>query len=237
VAPVIHRFDRIESTQDLLHRLAAEGVPAGTAVFAREQSAGRGSRGQQWDSAPGGLWLSVLCRPRDEEANRVLSIRAGLAAARTIETAAGLQGIRLKWPNDLMLRERKLGGILCEGRWSGGRLGWVAVGVGVNVSNRLPPELASSSLALVDVRPGGGLDPEMLLEPLVHALSQLSNVRGLLTPTELAAYATRDWLRRRRLREPAPGIARGITASGELVVQQADGAPVTCRAGHVVLAD
>jgi BirA family biotin operon repressor/biotin-[acetyl-CoA-carboxylase] ligase len=235
VAPVIHRFDRIESTQDLLHHLAANGAPGGTAVFAREQSAGRGSRGNEWDSAPGGLWLSVLCRPRDEEANRVLSIRAGLAASRTIESVVGIQRVRLKWPNDLMLQERKLGGILCEGRWSGGRLGWVAIGLGVNVANRLPTELALGSAALADVRPG--LDPEMLLEPLVEALGRLSEVRGLLTPSELAAYASRDWLRRRRLREPVAGIARGITTSGELVVQQEDGAPVTCRAGHVVLAD
>lgn len=229
---MIERHDRLPSTQDRLHQLAAAGAPAGAAVVAREQSAGRGSRGRAWHSPPGGLWVSVLCRPRDEAAVWVLSLRAGLAVARVLD---GVLAERpgLKWPNDLMLRDRKLGGVLCEARWQGSGPGWVAVGIGLNVANPIPGPLAATAIALGEIRPGIG--PDELVEPVVAAVAALSEAAGPLAPAELAAYAERDWLRGRRVLAPAPGIAEGITAAGALVVRQASGTTTLCSSGSVML--
>ncbi|HWA16954.1 MAG TPA: hypothetical protein VG817_11000, partial [Gemmatimonadales bacterium] len=89
----IHRFDSLASTQDVLHNLAASGAPAATAVVAVEQHAGRGSRGHSWSSPPGGLWLSVLCRPASMPAMEVLSLRVALAIAETIDHLAPAAGM------------------------------------------------------------------------------------------------------------------------------------------------
>lgn len=229
---MIERHGRLPSTQDRLHQLAAAGALAGTAVVAREQSAGRGSRGRVWHSPPGGLWVSVLCRPRDEAAASVLSLRAGLAVAEVLEGILG-ERTRLKWPNDLILRDRKLGGVLCEARWQGSGPGWVAVGIGLNVANPIPSPLAATAVALGEIRPGIG--PDELVEPVVAAVAALSEAAGALAPAELAAYAERDWLRGRRVLAPAPGIAAGITAAGALVVRQEDGTTTVCSSGGVVL--
>ena len=111
--PAIVRLARTASTMDALHELAQAGAPAGTAVVAEAQVAGRGSRGRGWSSPPGGLWLSVLARPRTAGLE-LLSLRAGLAVAELLDRLGVGARARLKWPNDLMLDGRKAGGILCD---------------------------------------------------------------------------------------------------------------------------
>src|SRR5204862_319816 len=76
------------------------------------------------------------------------AIRAGLAVADAVDALLGGPVARLKWPNDVLLDDRKIAGVLCEGRWQGDRLQWLAVGVGVNVRNALPAAVASRAVAL-----------------------------------------------------------------------------------------
>jgi len=156
------RVARVGSTMDALHELAQAGAAAGTAVVAEEQGAGRGSRGRAWSSPPGGLWLSVLARPASTGLE-VLSLRAGLAVAVLLDRLGAAGRVELKWPNDLMLDDRKVGGILCEARWQGGTLAWVAVGLGLNVTNAPPPELAATATHLASVLPS--LTPAGLAQP------------------------------------------------------------------------
>lgn len=229
----LHYFERVGSTMDVIHQLAAEGAPAGTAVIAGEQLEGRGSRGQSWHSPLGGLWLSVLFRPDPAAGLEVTSIRVGLAVAEAVEPLAG-RPIGLKWPNDLMLAGRKLGGVLCEARWQGDTLGWIAVGLGMNVRNDLPPELGSIAVSLVATRPD--VTAESLAEPVVAALRRLDLDAGRLTPGELERFAGRDWLRGREVREPLAGIVAGIRDDGALVVRPSRGADVPLRSGPVELA-
>src|SRR4051794_17490868 len=110
---------------DRLHELAEQKAPAGTAVVAEGQTGGRGARGRPWHSPPGGLWLSVLYRPPAPGGLELLSLRLGLLVAAELEAAIPGLPVMLKWPNDLMLRDRKLGGILCEARWQGEAPGWI----------------------------------------------------------------------------------------------------------------
>jgi BirA family transcriptional regulator, biotin operon repressor / biotin---[acetyl-CoA-carboxylase] ligase len=220
---------------DLLHELAAAGAAAGTAVIASEQTGGRGSRGRTWHSPPGGLWLSILVRPKAETAVELLALRVGLAIARTIDELSLPRPVRLKWPNDLMIGEQKVGGILCEARWHGDALGWVVVGVGLNVQNRVPAELEDQATSLSrDVQ---GITPESLVEPVVSRLRSLGPAAGMLSPEELMELRTRDWLLGRLLRQPVAGRAAGISAEGSLLVELPDGGIVPLRSGTVELAD
>lgn len=228
----IHYFDRVESTQDIAHRLAAEGAVAGTAVVAVEQVAGRGSRGRAWESGRGGLWLSVIWRPAEASGAEALSLRAALALADALE-AAGAPALAIKWPNDLMRGELKVGGILCEARWSGEQLGWVVAGAGVNVQNAISPGLRGRAGWLDE---HGSLRPGDLIQPAVAALRRAGALGGVLVQGERDAFARRDWLKGRSVVSPAAGAAEGIAADGALRIRNPGGQVSLHRAGAVVSA-
>jgi BirA family biotin operon repressor/biotin-[acetyl-CoA-carboxylase] ligase len=230
--PRLVRLDRVDSTQDVLHELAAAGAPAGTAVAALEQTGGRGRRGRAWSSPPGGVWVSVLYRPSAGTAAELLSLRIGLATAVALDRLAGEGAVRLKWPNDLMLGEAKLGGILCEARWQGDAPAWVAAGIGVNVHNAPPHDARLPSARLADRASAATTDE--VLEHIVAALRTVDSASATLTAAELAAYAARDWLRGRTITGPLAGTAVGIDSSGALLVRLPDGTIDRVRAGTVV---
>jgi BirA family biotin operon repressor/biotin-[acetyl-CoA-carboxylase] ligase len=229
----VHYFERVSSTMDVLHELAAAGAEAGTAVIAGEQLEGRGSRGRSWHSPPGGLWLSVLCRPPVIEGLEVVSLRAGLAVAQALQALIP-KPLQLKWPNDLMLSGRKLGGVLCEARWQGDNLGWIAIGVGMNVRNGVSEELSSVAISLAAER--ADITPEFIAPPVLAALRQLDHGAGQLSGLELQQFAQCDWLRGRAVLEPVAGTAAGLRADGALVVRTALGLDIPIRSGPVQLA-
>jgi BirA family biotin operon repressor/biotin-[acetyl-CoA-carboxylase] ligase len=234
VHPTVTWHDALPSTMDAAHDLAAQGASHGTAVAAGRQTAGRGSRGRRWDSGTGGLWVSVVAHPRPSDALDTLSIRVGLALATLLEgLMPGLGVIGVKWPNDLHLRGRKLGGILCEARWTGGQCQWVVVGVGVNVRNELDP--GHHAIALSEaVAPPPLAD---LVEPVATAVALASRDGGPLGAADLAAFARRDVLRGRLAREPVPGVVDGITPRGALRVVSTDAAVTEVLGGLVVATD
>jgi BirA family transcriptional regulator, biotin operon repressor / biotin---[acetyl-CoA-carboxylase] ligase len=233
-AATIVRLGDVGSTMDTLHALAERGATAGTAVVARAQTAGRGSRGRSWTSPPGGLWLSVLSRPA-VAGLELVSLRTGLAVVEALGKLGGGDRIRLKWPNDLMLDERKLGGILCEARWQGAALAWIVIGLGLNVENQPPPELASRAARLGEVLPGATV--ASLVSPVVAAVREVDAAAGPLTDAEHARFAARDWLCGRPILSPVAGTAFGVADDGALLVGQADGTTAAVRAGTIVLAE
>lgn len=230
--PRLVRLERVESTQDVLHALAADGAPAGTAVAAMEQSGGRGRRGRVWSSPPGGVWLSVLYRPPRGDATELLGLRIGLAAAAALDAAVGARALTLKWPNDLMLGDAKVGGILCEARWQGHAPAWVAAGIGVNVRNAPPADARLPGARLADRLPALAVDD--VLAPLLESLRAVDSSGAALSAEELTAFGARDWLRGRAISEPLSGVAEGIDASGALLVRTPGGAVDRVRAGTVV---
>jgi BirA family biotin operon repressor/biotin-[acetyl-CoA-carboxylase] ligase len=219
---------------DLLHGLAADGAEAGTVVVAGEQTGGRGSRGRDWRSAPGGLWVSALFRPRAAGVE-LLGLQIGLAVADAVEALGPGVPVHIKWPNDLMVGDRKLGGILCEARWQGESLAWVVAGVGINVANPIPDDLAGKATALVEWLPGA--TPDLVEPEVVGRLHALDAGLERLGAAELASLRRRDWLHGRRLLAPAPGTACGISDEGALLVRGDSGAIIAVRAGTVELDD
>lgn len=224
----------VGSTLDAAHVLGQEGAPAGTIVLADVQTAGRGRNGHTWASPPGGIWLALLLRPRSA-ALGVMSIRAGLIVAEVVDEMLGGAGggpplTRIKWPNDVLLDDRKLAGVLCEGRWQGDVLQWLAVGIGLNVTNEIVPELRERAIAFCEALPGvRRLD---VLDRLVPPLARLGTGGERLSEQECAAFAARDWLRDRMLRAPAAGRAAGVRTDGALLVERAEGV-LAVREGHV----
>jgi BirA family biotin operon repressor/biotin-[acetyl-CoA-carboxylase] ligase len=176
----------------------------------------------------------VLFRPTVAPGLELLSLRIGLSVAQALELL-GAPSIGLKWPNDLMLDDRKLGGILCEARWQGSAPGWVAAGLGLNVANETPPALRAVATSLISVLPD--VAPEDLVTPLLAALRQVDSDAGPLTADERTRFRSRDWLHGRPLRAPAAGVAAGLSPEGALLVRLAAGITTAVRAGTIELAD
>ena len=223
--PRVELFDAVTSTHDIAHAIAPD-APAGTLVLADRQTAGRGRHGRRWDSAPGvGIWLTLIERPTDARALDVLSLRCGLGAAEAIEPIAG-HAIALKWPNDLYLRGRKLAGVLIETRWRGPSPDWVAIGFGLNV---VAPELETAT----------GLPPGTTrldaLTHLVPALRAAARAEGHLRADEREAWRNRDLTFGCPLTSPALGVAAGIDAAGELLIEEPDGIVSRHRTGSLTL--
>jgi len=138
----VRAFRRVSSTMEIAHQLAADGAPEGTLVLAERQETGRGRLGRTWISPEGGFYGSLILRPKRPAADiPQLSLVAGLAAAEAIRDAACLYP-SIRWPNDLLLRGLKVGGILTEAR-----AGAVVVGIGINVSTD-PSQLPEGSTSL-----------------------------------------------------------------------------------------
>jgi BirA family biotin operon repressor/biotin-[acetyl-CoA-carboxylase] ligase len=142
-------FDSLPSTATLMaDRAAGQGEPAGLAILARQQTAGRGTKGRAWHSPPGNLHLSILLRPA---APMREAPQFALIAAVALHDAAG-PTTRLKWPNDLMLGEAKAGGILTEtATTADGRIDWLTLGIGVNLAHS--PELPGRATAALGAEP------------------------------------------------------------------------------------
>lgn len=230
--PAAHLHARVDSTNDVARSLADEGAPHGTLVLSEAQAAGRGRAGRAWASPPGlGLWLSLVLRPAPGAgAPELLPLRVGLGAALGIETAAGEGAARLKWPNDVLLGERKVAGVLCEATWSVGRAPSFVAGIGVNVLHRpadFPPELRDTATSIAAAT-GRAPDRVALLSAIVaHVLRLVDAPAGPLGPEVLAGIARRDALRGRAVlvSDPATGratlhgTALGIAADGALLLR------------------
>ena len=231
-------FRTLPSALDAIHDLGGQGAPGGTVVLAEEQTAGRGRDGRPWRSPAGGVWLGMLLRPPLPAAG-VLSLRIGLVLADVVEAVLGVRATSpsgpragLKWPNDVLVDDRKVAGILCESRWQGDTLQWLGAGIGINVANEVPAELSERAVSLRDFRPAvRRID---VLDQLVPALLRLTTHDARLTEFECAAFARRDWLRGRHLRAPLAGRAAGIRPDGALLVDTGAGLGVV-RNGHVWL--
>jgi BirA family biotin operon repressor/biotin-[acetyl-CoA-carboxylase] ligase len=146
-------------------------------------------------------------------------LRAGLAVADLLDGVGGLPPILLKWPNDVIIGDMKVGGILCEGRW-GGSNSWVAIGVGLNVTNPVPADTRFPAAALALWRPD--LDAAALAAPLASALGRLA-ASASLSDDEREAWHTRDWLAGRTLRAPIEGVVAGISPLGRLLIDADSG--------------
>jgi BirA family biotin operon repressor/biotin-[acetyl-CoA-carboxylase] ligase len=162
-------LDRVDSTNDEAKRRAGDGAADGAVVWARSQTAGRGRRGRRWSSPVGNLYVSIVLRTQKPPAEAArLSLVAAVALAEALDgfLPEGVEA-RCKWPNDVLVRGRKIAGILLESSGGAG-IDWVVVGCGVNVASY--PELAAypaTSLAAAGCR---GVTVERVLEAFLDRL-------------------------------------------------------------------
>jgi len=237
----IELYDAIDSTNRRAAEWAREGAPDGAVVLAERQTAGKGRLGRRWFAPAGSsLLMSIVLRPEIQpvQAQRMTMI-CSLGAAQAIEQVTGLRPA-LKWPNDLLLSGKKLGGVLTELGVSGGRLTNVIVGMGLNVNlalDQLPEAMSPPTSLLAEL--GRLVDRHVLL------LSILSRIDGLYDRF-LGGWSPHEaW--RQRLdtigREVSVGDADGVVIGvaedvdpdGALLVRSSDRVVRRMLAGDVTL--
>jgi BirA family biotin operon repressor/biotin-[acetyl-CoA-carboxylase] ligase len=222
-------YDEIESTNLEAKALAMKGAPEGTVVVAESQTAGRGRLGRRWTSPAGkGILFSVLLRPElaMSEAH-LLTIVAAAAAAETIERCVPAP-VAIKWPNDLFINDRKVGGILMEVSGEQDDVDWIVLGIGLNVNtefSELPVALrrTATSLKMVSGEPIDRSD--LLVTLLLHIESRYRSALDAGFDDALAAFRDRDYLYARSIsvetrQGPVVGDAAGIDDRGALLVKQ-----------------
>ena len=147
----IHYFSEVDSTNQVAKELAEEGAPEGTIIIAEMQRRGRGRRGKKWLSPEGGVWMTIILRPEIPPAKApLLTLVTGVAVARTLQTECGLD-VGIKWPNDILIGDKKVCGILTEAEADKGTLDYVVVGVGIDLNvdlEEFPPELKNGATSL-----------------------------------------------------------------------------------------
>ncbi len=137
-------------------------------IVADTQSEGRGRQGRGWDSPPGGLYMTALLEA-GSRAN-LMPLVAGVAVAETMRDGFGVEAM-LKWPNDVLIEGRKVGGVLVDADWSGDRRGIILLGVGVNLNNAIPESLEETTSLSEEA--GEEIDVDAFLESFLERLDEL----------------------------------------------------------------
>jgi len=233
--------ETIDSTNTRAMALARAGVPEGTLVLAEEQTAGRGRMGRRWYASRGSsLLMSLILRPPllPRQAQRATMI-VSLAAVQAIAQVSGLRA-GVKWPNDIVLSHKKVGGILTELGLHGERLAYVVVGLGLNVNldvSNLPDLIApATSLSAEAGRPISRL--ELLLALLREIEARYERLRQGWSPHEewrAHLVTLGQMVRVGTPEEVIEGLAEDVDADGALRVRTADGMLHSIWAGDVTL--
>ena len=228
------QFASTDSTNRLLMDWSRreEHCPEGLAVLATQQTAGQGSRGHQWVSSPGGIYLSVLLYPQvNVQQVQALTLAIAWGVALSLRRELGVD-VQLKWPNDLVIRGQKLGGILLQTRSAGMNAGAVVAGLGLNVYNP-PPEMGVAIADCLDQEIDMVQQVAMVLGGLEMGYQQwkIAGLEGLQPAYEsLMAYRNSQVL----CDQAQLGRVMGIDTTGLLRVE-VNGEEVSYQPGDIHL--
>jgi BirA family transcriptional regulator, biotin operon repressor / biotin---[acetyl-CoA-carboxylase] ligase len=232
----------VTSTNDYTGMLAGAGAKHGTMVIADIQTRGRGRTGSIWISPPGGLWMSIILRPGGRARRLdIIPLMVSLAVVETLR-GYGVSG-QIKWPNDIMVKDQKLAGILCESSILKDRFRWIIVGIGINVNN-LPPELPSLGSKYKGTTMIQIIGKETRLSSLADSirdslLRHYHNIQGEGERTILHEYNRQQTLRNRKVRvslidHVVEGVAGRVDREGRLSLKSSDGSNYKLRSEEVL---
>jgi BirA family biotin operon repressor/biotin-[acetyl-CoA-carboxylase] ligase len=237
----IYHFFKVDSTNRVALELGHAGEPEGAVILGEEQTAGRGRAGRGWHSERAvGIYVTLLLRPKLAPVQApLLTMMAGLSAHAAIQAQTGLM-VDLKWPNDLLIGGKKVGGILTEMHAEPGQIRFVIVGIGLNVNqDKFPADLAGSATSL---RVASGR-PQSRLELLVRLLREferdyndfLSEGSGAVIErfTRVSSYTQGKRVRVSNGKESFMGTTAGLGPEGLLQVKRDSGQVTTVIAGDV----
>jgi BirA family biotin operon repressor/biotin-[acetyl-CoA-carboxylase] ligase len=236
-AQPVHLYQQIGSTMDEARSLAEAGAPEGVLVVAEAQTTGRGRSGRGWLTPPGSaLALSLVLRPRlRADHGAQLTMLAAVAVCEAIEQTAPVRAA-LKWPNDVLIAEKKTAGLLIESVLRGDEVDYTILGIGLNVSWAPPPEAVDFPATCVQAEAGAPVDRLALLRAVLVRLearyAQLNDA-ALFTEWRARLATLGQRIEFREGTERLTGLAEGVTPEGALLLRLESGAVRRIFAGEV----
>jgi len=238
----IFHYWKVNSTQKVAKELAMKGAEEGTLVVAETQGAGKGRRNRSWYSPKGGIYLSVIMRPEMSPSRAsLMALLTGVAAAKTIREIYGLKA-ELKWPNDIQIGDRKIGGVLIELAAEAELINWLIIGIGLNANIKkasLPREFRATTTSLEE-ECGREISRVNFVRKFLERIEQLYLIfkrRGeapILEEWKSMTNTLGAWVRVED-GEAIEGKAVDVDRDGALVVKLADGTTKRIVAGDVSL--
>lgn len=227
----IHFFKEVDSTNDVARELADEDAEEGTLVIAESQRSGKGRRGKRWISPSGGVWMTIILRPDIEPPKAPqLTLVTGVAVAETLNQECGLD-VGIKWPNDILIGDKKVCGILTEVKADMGKVDYVLVGIGIDLNvdlNIFPPELRGGATSLK-----AELDREIMGAELVATFLKNFEIyygefkqgkfREILNRWRKLSKTVGNYVEVHKKGGPIYGEAVGINKDGKLILELDDG--------------
>ena len=225
----VYSYTQVDSTNEIAYRLAEQGAEEGTLVIAIEQIKGRGRAEHYWFSPSGGLWLSLILRPLMESSSiSELSLLGALGISTSIKRMFPLLSSGIRWPNDAIINEKKVGGVLCRAKNEQGKVVFVIMGIGVNVNvKEFPSPLRFNATSLK--RETGSYVPEKtfqhcLLEELQRLyFSFLDDSSALLKEIRLFFPLLGKQIKIKTSQEELAGVVQDIDEKGRLVLRLESG--------------
>ncbi|MEM3285657.1 MAG: biotin--[acetyl-CoA-carboxylase] ligase, partial [Fervidicoccaceae archaeon] len=232
-------LDSCDSSQDLAEDMARRGAEEGSFVICGEIKSARGRLGRRWIANRGGLWLSLILKPGFIEGIHLISLALGVSFAQGIEEVLGVSP-KLKWPNDIMIAERKVGGILVEAKVDPDGFAYAIAGVGINVNNDIEPFLKQEAASLKNIV-GREVPIIPLLGRSLYLFSQkYENLKAKRTQEIILQWKAMSMTLGRRVKaifkpdDAKEGIAVDIASDGSLILQLDSGEKVRIYAGDIV---
>lgn len=235
---------KVGSTNDWAKELAELGAPEGTVAIAETQTAGHGRLGRKWHSPKGGLWFSIILKPKLKPMETVkLVFLAGLAVAETLRSLYGLK-VETKWPNDVLVNGRKVCGILSEMKTIGEKVTYAIVGIGINANfdaHKVFPEKLKETATSLKTLLGRKVVLEELFRSLLEKMDSLYEVflknefnQILEKWKSFASFLSRE-VEVLTESEKIEGLAVDIDSNGVLVLKLKDGSLKRIFAGDLSL--
>jgi BirA family biotin operon repressor/biotin-[acetyl-CoA-carboxylase] ligase len=242
IGKTIHHFDTLDSTNAKAYQLALDGAEEGEVVISESQAKGKGRLGRQWFSPPFlNLYLSVILRPNiSPHQASLITLMAAVATAEAIREFSGLLPL-IKWPNDILLRDRKVAGLLNEVHSEIDRIHFVILGIGVNLNtdeNTFSKEIRAAATSL-KIEMGQTISRKAFLEFFLRELERWYSIfSGEGSAAILKAWGDRAHIQGRQLRvtsfgETLAGTAIDVDSDGALILETEDGKRRRVVAGDV----
>lgn len=241
----IYCFQEVDSTNNVAKFLAESGTNEGTIIIAETQTKGKGSRGKKWESPLGGIWLSIILRPDISPSKAPLITLATGVAVTNVLRNLGVDA-RIKWPNDILINDKKVSGILTEANAKFNTVDYVIVGIGIdsnlNIEN-LPSRIQPGSTSLKKELKTD-IDESQVIANFLHEFEKIYNLFKeekfddiLYYWRSLAHTIGNNVEIQQTLGKKIKGYAVGINRKGALILEKHDGTLIKVISGECIVQD
>ncbi|WP_299522462.1 biotin--[acetyl-CoA-carboxylase] ligase [uncultured Methanobrevibacter sp.] len=237
-------FNEVMSTNTIAKFLSMNGVGNGAVVISEKQTKARGRSGKNWESPLGGVWLSIILNPNVTHSKiPLITLATGVAVENTLKRI-GIQNAEIKWPNDILINDKKVCGILTEAITSFNTIESVIIGVGIDANITLKdfPEELKEKMTTLNKETGEKIDENLLIKTFLEEFEKISKqfmneeYENILKEWRKHSYTIGKIVEvHEPFSKPYDGYVLGISRDGSLVVEKIDGTLEKVISGECVI--